>query len=48
MRQFQDSLTVIPAATVRSERILDADGALVAFGANLAVLGSVETETGEF
>ena len=46
MRQFQDSLTVIPAASVRSERIRDADGALVAFGANLAVLGSVETEPG--
>jgi len=46
MRQFQDSLTVIPAATVRSERIKDAHQALVAFGANLAVLGSVETEPG--
>jgi serine/threonine-protein kinase len=46
MRQFQDSLTVIPAATVRSERIQDPEGALVAFGANLAVLGSVETEPG--
>jgi serine/threonine-protein kinase len=46
MRQFQDNLEVIPAATVRSERVSDAKGALVAFGANLAVMGSVETERG--
>ena len=46
MRQFQDNLEVIPAATVRSERVSDAKSALVAFGANLAVMGSVETERG--
>jgi len=46
MRQFHDELEVIPAATVRSERISDPRGALVAFGANLAVMGSIETERG--
>jgi len=46
MRQFHDELEVIPAAIVRSERISDPRGALVAFGANLAVTGSVETERG--
>lgn len=46
MRQFHDDLDVIPAATVRSERISDPKGALIAFGANLAVMGSVETERG--
>jgi serine/threonine-protein kinase len=46
MRRFHDSLTVIPAPVVRSERVTDANGALVAFGANLAVSGSVESDGG--
>jgi len=46
MRQFQNDLTVIPAATVRSQRISDPLGARVAFGATLAVHGTVEPEQG--
>jgi serine/threonine protein kinase/Flp pilus assembly protein TadD len=46
MRQFRDSLTVVPAAVVRSEKISGAEDALAAFGATLAINASVETEGG--
>jgi len=46
IRRFQDDLTVIPAATVRLQRISEPHGAMVAFGATLAVHGTVEPEEG--
>ena len=46
MRRFQDELTVIPATTVRTQRISEPKAALVAFGATLAVHGTVEPEEG--
>ena len=46
MRRFRDELTVIPAATVRTQRITEPKAALVAFGATLAVHGTVEPEEG--
>jgi serine/threonine-protein kinase len=46
MRRFEDDLTVIPAATVRTQRIAEPQAALVAFGATLAIHGTVEPEEG--
>jgi Flp pilus assembly protein TadD len=46
MRQFQDELNVIPVESVRGERVTDPHGAMIAFGANLAVNGTVDSEDG--
>lgn len=44
MRRFRRSLTVVPSKLVRSERVADAGDAFVAYGATLAVNGTVEAE----
>jgi serine/threonine-protein kinase len=42
VQQFQDSLNIVPATEVRTEKILSPSHARRAFGANLALTGSVQ------